>query len=181
MGFGHHWTLTKWLEIMWKSVRKVALERHTVFNIFQCMSYPEHFTSNKSARTLVELRKYENRRKAKDGHFLPRRGLLLFVSIRIHGRQHWICMCQERKVSFKNMSFLLKSPVQIFRNTWVPCLSNHVSWQKFCDVPDQPGELWRIRKIRRENDKDFQPAPPPRLWKQAEKAKNPRRLEKECR
>lgn len=44
--------------------------------------------------TLVELRKYENRRKAKDGHFLP-------------------------------------------------------------------------RKIRRENDKDFQPAPPPRLWKQA--------------
>lgn len=44
--------------------------------------------------TLVELRKYENRRKARDGHFLP-------------------------------------------------------------------------RKIRRENDKDYQPAPPPRLWKQA--------------
>lgn len=44
--------------------------------------------------TLVELRKYENRRKAKDGHFLPRR-------------------------------------------------------------------------IKREDDKDFQAAPPPRLWKQA--------------
>jgi len=44
--------------------------------------------------TLVELRKYENRRKSKDGHFLPRR-------------------------------------------------------------------------IKRDNDKDFQPAPPPRLWKQA--------------
>lgn len=29
--------------------------------------------SSEFLRTLVELRKYENRRKAKDGHFLPRR------------------------------------------------------------------------------------------------------------
>ncbi|CAK8994419.1 unnamed protein product [Durusdinium trenchii] len=73
--------------------RVVVMSEASVFCQKQRLT-TSHCTERGLDKTLVELRKYENRRKAKDGHFLP-------------------------------------------------------------------------RKIRRENDKDFQPAPPPRLWKQA--------------